>query len=112
MNNEINIQLFELQASICKSLSDSKRLLIIHELRTGEKSVGQLVSALDISQPNMSRHLAILRKHSLVTTRRDGTTIYYSLSSTKIAEACDLVRGVLTEQLQKNQELANSLRYQ
>ncbi|MFC1900395.1 ArsR/SmtB family transcription factor [Chloroflexota bacterium] len=109
MEEDINIQIFELQASICKSLSDSKRLLIIHELRTGEKSVGQLTDALEVSQPNMSRHLSILRESGLVVTRRAGTTIYYSLTSPKIVEACDIVRGVLTERLQKNQELAKSL---
>jgi ArsR family transcriptional regulator len=110
MDNETNIQLFELQANICKGFSDPKRLLIIHELRTGEKSVGQLGSALEVSQPNISQHLSILREHGLVTTRREGTTVYYSLTSPKIAEACDLVRGVLAEQLQRNQELVNSLR--
>ena len=110
MDNDINMLLFEMQANICKSLSDSNRILVIHLLRDGEKSVNTLAAELKISQPNMSRHLAILRDSDLVNTRREGSTVYYSLRSPKIAEACDLVRSILSEQLERNRELASSLR--
>jgi DNA-binding transcriptional ArsR family regulator len=106
---EFQIQIFKQQASICKTLADAKRLMILHELRDREASVGQLVSSLGLPQSNVSQHLAILRERGIVTTRREGTTIYYSLAHPKIGKACDLVREVLADQLYQNQALVKSL---
>ena len=102
-------EVFRLQAGICKTLAEPKRLMIIHELREGEKSVGQLVSSLELPQANVSQHLAVLRDRGVVTTRREGATVYYSLASHKIGAACDLVQEVLRERLANNQVLADSL---
>ena len=102
-------QLFKMQAEICKTMSDPKRLMIVHELRDGELSVGQLGTRLELPQANVSQHLAILRKRGIVNTRRDGTTVYYSLASCKIGEACDMVREVLNEQLASTSALAQLL---
>jgi ArsR family transcriptional regulator len=110
MNRKHDIQFFEIQAEICKTLAQPKRLMLVHELRAGEKSVSQLSSILEISQPNVSQHLSILRKRGIVTTRREGATVYYRLSSPRIGQACDLVHNFLTEQLENNRELVNSLR--
>lgn len=109
INEKPDIRLFEIQAEICKTLSQPKRLMLVHELRTGEKSVGQLSSILEISQPNVSQHLSILRKRGIVTTRHEGVTVYYRLSSPRIGEACDLVHNFLTEQLENSRELASSI---
>jgi len=102
--------LFETQADICKTLAQPKRIRMIHELRKGEGSVGQLSAKLGTSQPNISQHLAIMRKRGIVKTRREGTTIYYSLTSPIIGKACDLIRGFLMEQVEKNESIASSLR--
>ena len=104
-----SIELFKLQADICKTLADPNRLMLLHLLRDGEKSVGQLVDSLGLPQSNVSRHLAVLRERSLVETRREGTTIFYRMANPKIGEACDLVREVLQSQLSRNQALVNSL---
>jgi len=109
MIDESQIQLFKLQAEICKTLADSKRLMILHELREGEISVGQLVSNLGLPQANVSQHLAILRERGIVTRRRKGTSVYYGLANPKIAQACDLVREVLADQFAEKQALADSL---
>lgn len=109
MIDESQVRLFKLQAEICKTMADVKRLMIIHELREGEISVGQLVTSLGLPQANVSQHLAILRERGIVSTRREGTSIYYSLANPKIAQACDLVREVLVDQLAENQALADSL---
>jgi DNA-binding transcriptional ArsR family regulator len=103
------IQLLRRQAEICKTLAHPKRLMIIHELREGEMSVGHMVSRLGLSQANVSQHLAILRDRGIVAPRREGTTVYYSLASPKIGQACDLVQEVLAEQLSQTQALVNSL---
>ena len=109
MVSQQKIELFKMQAEICKTLSDAKRLMIVHELRDGELSVGQLGARLELPQANVSQHLAILRKRGIVSTRREGTSVFYRLASHKIGEACDLVRSVLSEQLSSTGELAQLL---
>jgi DNA-binding transcriptional ArsR family regulator len=108
--NQQKLQLFKMQADICKTLSDPKRLMLVHELREGELSVGQLGANLELPQANISQHLAILRKHGIVTTRREGTSVFYSLASCKIGEACDMVRSVISEQLSSTDELSQMLK--
>lgn len=109
MSEDSKTYVFKLQADICRTLADPTRLMLLHQLSEGEESVGQLVSNLGLPQANVSRHLAILREREIVSTRREGTTIYYSLSSPKIAEACNMVREVLESQLVRQQNMIGSL---
>lgn len=109
MTQENRANIFKLQAEICQTLADPTRLMILHELRDGEKAVGQIVAALGIAQANVSRHLAILRERGIAVTRREGTSIYYRLASPKIAEACDLVREMLESRLASTQTLAKAI---
>lgn len=104
-----NLELYKLKAELCKTFSDPKRLIIISELRSGEKSVGDLSRVLQISQAVVSRQLAILREKGVVLPRREGTNVYYSLTDPKIGEACDLVHEVLLNQIGKNRELSERL---
>ena len=70
------------QASdLLKALSNRHRLLIICQLIDGERSVGELAEFLDLRDSTVSQHLALLRRDSLVSARRDAQTIYYSIAS-------------------------------
>ncbi len=89
----------ELHARVCKALADPKRLLIINELRDGPRSVGELADALGVSQPNVSRHLAVLRDRGFVTAERFGSSVHYSLASPKVLRAVDLLREFMAEEL-------------
>ena len=109
MPDKYDSELYKLKAELCKTFSDPKRLMIISELRGGEKSVGDLVEALRSPQSVVSRHLAILRNRGAVKTRRDGVSIYYSLSNPRIIDACDIVHEVLLDQIAKNREIADKL---
>lgn len=97
--------LFSLQAEVCKIMASPKRLEIIEALCSGEKTVNQLVEALGYPKANISQHLALFREKALVYTRRDGVSIHYRLANPKIARACGLMREVLLEQFQREQEL-------
>ncbi len=106
MASEYNLELFKLKAELCKVFSDPKRLLIISELRNGEKQVGDLAKTLEVPQAEVSRQLALLRNKGVVVARRQGTSVYYDLTDIRIAEACDLVHEVLLNTLAKNRDLA------
>ena len=70
------------EASILlKAMSNEHRLLILCQLVPGEKSVGELVRLVGLSQSALSQHLARLRRYNLVRTRRDAQTIYYSIAA-------------------------------
>ncbi len=99
-------QIYKLHASICHTLSNPKRLEIIDQLRARESSVTELAEALEISQGNLSQHLAIMRQKGIVTTRRKGLNVFYKLSNPKIIKACDLMRQVLLEHLEAGAEMA------
>jgi ArsR family transcriptional regulator, virulence genes transcriptional regulator len=100
---------FEMQAQICKTLANPTRLMIIHMLRDGEKSVGELAAILGLRQANLSQHLTIMRQTQILKTRKQGSSIYYSLANPKINNACDMVREVLVQLLDQKQQLSNTL---
>jgi ArsR family transcriptional regulator, arsenate/arsenite/antimonite-responsive transcriptional repressor len=66
-----------------RAFSDRTRLRILRLLQDGAMCVGDLLAVLRVPQPTASRHLAYLRKAGLVTTRREGTWVYYALSPAK-----------------------------
>ena len=68
---------------LMKVLSNPDRLLILCQLSQGEKRVGELEEILGIVQPTLSQQLTVLRDEALVSTRRDGKSIYYQLSSSE-----------------------------
>ena len=67
-------------SNLLKALSNEHRLVILCQLIGGEKSVGEMVRRVGLSQSALSQHLARLRRDDLVRTRREAQTIYYSLS--------------------------------
>ena len=108
MEDNDRASIYGLHASFCKTLADANRLLIINELTAGELSVGEICRRLEISQPNVSKHLAIMREHGLVETRRNGISIYYSLADSRISEAIKLLKAVQADQLERRQALARA----
>jgi DNA-binding transcriptional ArsR family regulator len=109
MKSGYNLELFKLKAELCKTFSDPKRLIIISELRFGEKSVSELTELIEIPQAIISRQLGILRSKGVVTPRRSGNSIYYRLTDPRICEACDIVHEVLLKNLARNKELAEQI---
>lgn len=110
MEQDIAAQLQQLHARVCKAIADPKRLLIINELRDRELSVGDLCEALGVSQSNVSQHLAVLRERGIVSTRRAGTSVFYSLRSQKIVQAVDLLREFMAEDLADYGALSDAIK--
>lgn len=104
-----NLELYTLKAELCKTFADAKRLIIINELRAGETTVGELARVLEFPQAVVSRNLAILRDKGVVQFRREGTSVYYSLSDPKIGDACEMVHQILLDRIEKNRELSARL---
>lgn len=103
-------RVFELQAEICKTLANPKRLEIIASLTDDELSAGALAKKLGITKANLSQHLALLRSRGIVVARRDGVKVYYRVSSPKITEACAMMKSVLMERLEDGLMAAKELK--
>jgi ArsR family transcriptional regulator, virulence genes transcriptional regulator len=67
-------------ADLLKALSNPQRLRMMCLLIDGEKTVGELNAAIDLSQSALSQHLAVLRDGGLVRTRREAQNVYYSVA--------------------------------
>jgi ArsR family transcriptional regulator len=90
--------IFEMQAEICKTLTNPKRIEILNILKNEERTVTELVNALGASKANVSQHLAVMRHKGILTTRRDGVNIFYRVANPKVIDACTLMKEVLFEQ--------------
>ena len=84
-------RVFELAAELFSLLATPTRLRIVCELREGEKSVGELLDRLDVSQPNISQHLGTLYRAGVLGRRRAGAQVYYRLGSEHAQLLCDAV---------------------
>src|SRR3989344_2985221 len=104
--NHLEKRIFELHATVCKILSHPKRLEIIEILRD-EKEIGvsEMADKLGITKSNVSQHLSLMRLQNIVTTRRAGVAILYSLANPKILVAYDALRKALKEQLEADGKL-------
>jgi|GEM_PF-463386 len=109
MDNHEKNEIYRLHAEFCQTLSDANRLLIISELSRGELSVNELVSRLGLRQSNVSKHLAVMRERGLVSTRREGAAIYYSLSDKRISEAIRLLMEAQRDLIEKKRVLSNGI---
>jgi ArsR family transcriptional regulator len=72
-------------AKLLKALSNERRLMILCQLSGGEMTVGALQPRIGVSQSALSQHLAVLRSDGLVTTRREGQAIHYTIADPAVA---------------------------
>ena len=102
-------KIIQLHAEICKCLASPVRLKVLNALRKEEKSVDVLAKILGVQKANLSQHLGILRQRKIVTTRKAGLNIFYSIANPKMIKACDILREILFEQLQESEKLIKGM---
>lgn len=78
-------------AELLKVLANEQRLLLLCRLKHGECAVNELVELSGLSQSSVSQHLARIRGSGIVGTRREGTTIFYSLANEDIKAIIDML---------------------
>ena len=97
------------KANVFQALAHPTRIAIIEALRDGELSAGAIQERLSIEQANLSQHLAILRSRQLVTNRKEGNQVFYSLRNPVLIKMMDIMRNYfqahLTESVQMLHEI-------
>ncbi len=81
-------------ALIARALADPKRLCVLEQLATGERSVSDLSRDVGCQVPNMSQHLRVLRSAGLVASRREGSSVFYRLVDDRVLDAYRLLQQV------------------
>ena len=94
----LNLSQFEASAgraaALLKALANERRLMILCQLTSGERSVGAILPAVGLSQSALSQHLAVLRDEGVVTARRDGQTIFYSIADPAALQVLTTLAGI------------------
>lgn len=94
----LSARALELVAHRFKLLADPTRLRLLQQLMPGEQSVNELVSAVNGTQANVSKHLGILADGGLVQRRKVGVSIFYRVADPSLFILCELVCRSLQEQ--------------
>lgn len=108
MEREKLFQELLLEANFCSALSDPTRLIILYTLYESPRTVNELSLGLNIPQPNVSRHLKVLKEHGLVQAARQGISVTYQLTDRRLIQALDLLRAVMHDRFAHQASIINS----
>lgn len=104
----MDLQQLAIEAKFFKGLADKSRLSILETLLVEDKTVAEIVEQTNLSQPNVSAHLACLLECGLVKKERDGQFMVYRVSTEQVADIFEIMRNIVSEH---SQELYNCTRY-
>jgi DNA-binding transcriptional ArsR family regulator len=102
--------LYQLKAEFFKTLGHPARIRVLELLSEREHAVAEMLPEVGIEPANLSQQLAVLRRMGLVTTRKEGSSVFYSLTSPYVAELLAAARKILTGVLSGQVELLDDLR--
>ena len=92
-------RVLEMKAEVLKALAQPTRLKILELLRNGERCICEIVPAINGEQSNISRHISLMQKSHLVTTRKDGVKVMVKVSDPKVFEILDHISLLLKKQI-------------
>ncbi len=98
-----------LKSEVLKALAQPTRLKILECLRGGEKCICEIIPAVNGEQSNISRHISLMQKGHLVTTRKDGVRVMVKVRDPRIFEILDRVGDILRSQMNEQKKLIRSL---
>lgn len=101
--------LYQLKAEFFKTLGHPARIRVLELLSVREHAVAEMLPEVGIEPANLSQQLAVLRRAGLVATRKEGSTVFYSLTSPRVAELLAVARAILTGLLSGQVELLADL---
>lgn len=102
--------LYQLKAEFFKTLGHPARIRVLELLSEREYVVAEMLPEVGIEPAHLSQQLSVLRRAGLVTSRKEGSTVRYSLTSPHIAELLALARLILTGVLSGQAELLDDLK--
>ncbi|SDT80878.1 ArsR/SmtB family transcription factor [Actinoplanes derwentensis] len=101
--------IYQLKAEFFKTLGHPARIRVLELLSEREHSVTEMLPEVGIEPAHLSQQLAVLRRANLVTTRREGSTVYYTLASPHVADLLAVARLILSGVLTGQADLLQAL---
>lgn len=101
--------LYQLKAEFFKALGHPVRIRVLELLSEREHAVAEMLPEVGVEPANLSQQLAVLRRANLVVSRKEGSTVYYSLTSPHVAELLKVARTILSGVLAGQAELLADL---
>ena len=98
----------EAKAELFRALAHPARIRVLEVLAEGEHSVGEMQPLVGIESSHLSQQLAVLRRAGVVTTRKEGSTVFYALRAPELAELLAVAKRFLIVSLSESTELRMS----
>ena len=109
-SDAVSMPLYQLKAEFFKTLGHPARIRVLELLSEREYAVSEMLPEVGIEPAHLSQQLAVLRRANLVVSRKEGSAVYYSLTSPHVAELLAIARRILTGVLSGQAELLEDLR--
>ena len=101
--------IYQVKAEFFKTLAHPARIRVLELLRDGERSVGELIPDVGLEASHLSQQLAVLRRANVITARKQGSTVFYSVSNRRIFALLEEAKSILTGSLSDTQDLLAEL---
>ncbi|MEE9461907.1 MAG: metalloregulator ArsR/SmtB family transcription factor [Bacteroidales bacterium] len=101
--------IYQLLAEVCKALAHGIRIEIIDLLQDREMGFREIFEKTGIAKSSLSQHLSVMVEKGILIQRKEGINSYYRVSTDKVSKACQLMREVLIEKLEKSTEILKKI---
>lgn len=101
--------IYQVKADFFKTLGHPARIRILELLRDGERPVSELIPEVGIEPSHLSQQLAILRRANLVRSRKEGSSVLYSVAEPRLFQLLEVAKAILTSSLTETRELLEEL---
>ena len=101
--------IYQVKADFFKTLAHPARIRVLELLRDGERSVGDLIPEVGLEASHLSQQLGILRRANILKTRKDGSTVFYSVGDPRIFTLLEVAKAILTGSLAESGQLLAEL---
>ncbi|MBB5916255.1 ArsR family transcriptional regulator [Nocardia transvalensis] len=88
--------LYRMKADFFKTLGHPVRIRVLELLSRREHTVAEMLAEIDVEAANLSQQLSILRRAGLVTARREGLSVTYTITTPEVAQLLAVARAILT----------------
>ncbi|MFV0260570.1 MAG: ArsR/SmtB family transcription factor [Acidimicrobiales bacterium] len=108
--DRLGAPVYEVKAELFKAMGHPVRVRVLEVLAAGdERSVSDLAAAVEVEASHLSQQLAVLRRAGLVSSRREVTTVYYSVKDPLVVDLLAVARRLLISGLEESRELLADL---
>ena len=101
--------IYQMHADVCKALAHSIRIEIIDLLQDKEKGFGEIADKTGIAKSNLSQHLSIMVEKGILIQRKEGLNSHFKVSTDKVSKACQLMREVLIEKIERSAKILEQI---